>query len=190
MVRKIKKYANRKLYDTETSRLITLAEIAARISEGNGVQVIDNETGDDITTIVLAQIILEQEKGKREIMPTSVILQELVRRGRSSVLELLERSLGAPIEMIALTQEKIEEIVREMVKRRHLNHVEGQRLRDRLLARARESTEAFHHQIETRIHRIIGQMDVPTREELAQLKQSLARLHEKIEALSKLEKAY
>jgi len=190
MVRKIKKYANRKLYDTETKRLITLSEIAARISEGDSVQVMDNETGEDITTVVLAQIILEQEKGKREIMPISVLLQELVRRGRSSILDLLERSLFAPVEMIALTQEKVEEIVWELVKRRHLNKTEGQRLRDRLLARARESTEIFHHQIETRIHRIMQQMDVPTREELAQLKQSLARLHEKIEALSKLEKAY
>ena len=190
MLRKIKKYANRKLYDTATKRLIALAEIAACISEGDSVQVIENETGEDITTVVLVQIILEQEKRKREIMPIPVLLQELVRRGRSSIVELLERSLFAPVEMIALTQEKIEEIVWESVKRRHLNKMEGQRLRDRLLARTKESTEVFHHQIETRIHRVMGQMDIPTREELVQLKESLALLHKKIEALSNLEKAY
>ena len=58
----IKRYTNRKFYDNEEKGYITLDDITARIREGREVQVIDHESGEDITTVVLTQIIFEQEK--------------------------------------------------------------------------------------------------------------------------------
>lgn len=183
MERIIKKYANRKLYDTEARRFIALAEIAAVISEGDRIRVIDNETGKDVTTVILAQIILEQEKEKKGLTSISPLLHELIRRGRSSISEFIERSLLASVETLSLTRDKAEEIVGDLVRRRRLSRAEGQRLRDRLLGKAKESKAALHDQIESKIHRIVEQMDAPTREEISHLKESLRLVHEKLDAL-------
>ena len=60
--RTIKRYANRKLYDTRDSRYVTLDHIAAMVRAGDDVKVIDNTTRADLTTATLAQIIFEEEK--------------------------------------------------------------------------------------------------------------------------------
>ena len=60
--RKIKRYANRKLYDTRDSRYVTLQQIAAYVREGEDVTIIDNTTKEDLTNVTLAQIIYEEEK--------------------------------------------------------------------------------------------------------------------------------
>jgi polyhydroxyalkanoate synthesis repressor PhaR len=58
----IKRYRNRKLYDTEVKQYVSLDIIAGRIREGDDVQVVDNVTGDDVTVLILAQIIADQER--------------------------------------------------------------------------------------------------------------------------------
>ena len=68
----IKRYANRKLYDTERSCYVTLDEIASMIKAGEEVQVIDNKNGEDLSAVTLAQIIFEEEK-KKSKMPLSVL---------------------------------------------------------------------------------------------------------------------
>jgi len=70
-VRVIKRYANRKLYDTSQSSYVTLDDLAEMIREGEDVQVIDNRTKEDLTSLTLAQIIFEQQKSRRRAMPLS-----------------------------------------------------------------------------------------------------------------------
>lgn len=68
-MRIIKRYANRKLYDTEHSRYITLEQISEMIRHGDDVKIIDNKTKEDLTTITLAQILFEEEKKQRSFLP-------------------------------------------------------------------------------------------------------------------------
>ena len=63
----IKRYANRKLYNTETSRYITLKGIAKLLDEGESVQVVDKETGEDITQVALSQILVGNERAKENL---------------------------------------------------------------------------------------------------------------------------
>ena len=65
----IKRYANRKLYDTEASRYVTLDQISEMIRAGDDVKIVDNKTKEDLTTVTLAQIIFEEEKKQRNLMP-------------------------------------------------------------------------------------------------------------------------
>ena len=65
----IKRYANRKLYDTEHSRYVTLDQISEMIRHGDDVKVVDNKTKEDLTTVTLAQIIFEEEKKQRSFLP-------------------------------------------------------------------------------------------------------------------------
>jgi polyhydroxyalkanoate synthesis repressor PhaR len=72
-MRVIKKYPNRRLYDTERSSYIKLAEVHDLIREGEEFQVVDAETGEDITRQVLIQIIIEQESGEKPIFTTDML---------------------------------------------------------------------------------------------------------------------
>lgn len=81
----VKRYANRKLYDTERSCYVTLEDIAGMIKTGEEVRVIDNNSGDDLTTVTLAQIIFESEK-KKNFMPLD-LLRDLIRNGGEGLSE-------------------------------------------------------------------------------------------------------
>lgn len=79
----IKRYANRKLYDMELSRYVTVDEVAEQIKNGFSVKIIDNKSGDDITSNTLSQIILEAEKKTRHKVNTSV-LESIIKSGTLS----------------------------------------------------------------------------------------------------------
>ncbi len=78
----IKRYANRKLYDTERSCYVTLEEISQMIKEGEDVRVVDNKTKDDLTAVTLAQIIVEEEK-KVQKMPLK-LLRSIIQSGNEA----------------------------------------------------------------------------------------------------------
>jgi polyhydroxyalkanoate synthesis repressor PhaR len=87
----IKRYTNRKLYDTVESRYVTLDEIAGMIKEGVEVQIVDNRTKEDLTSVTLAQIIFEEEK-KQNQMPLAV-LREIIRRPGESLTGFIQKEV-------------------------------------------------------------------------------------------------
>ena len=87
----IKRYTNRKLYDTVESRYVTLDEIAGMIKEGVEVQIVDNRTKEDLTSVTLAQIIFEEEK-KQNQMPLAV-LREIIRRPGESLSGFIQKEV-------------------------------------------------------------------------------------------------
>ena len=80
MARVIKRYENRKLYDTEASQYVSLSDLADLVRDGATVQVIDNTSGDDITSFTLTQVILDESKRGRHPIPSDV-LHDLLREG-------------------------------------------------------------------------------------------------------------
>lgn len=93
----IKKYANRRLYDTESSRYITLEELAEKIRSGTDVQVVDAASGEDLTQATLAQIIIES-RGAGKLLPTSLLVQ-LIRLRDEALAEFLNRYVSAALDM-------------------------------------------------------------------------------------------
>ncbi|MDR0965597.1 MAG: transcriptional regulator [Myxococcales bacterium] len=87
----IKRYANRKLYDTEESAYVTLDEIADAIRMGEEVRIIDNKTQEDLTSVTLTQIIFEQEK-KVSLMPIGMLL-DLIRSRGAQISDSLQSSV-------------------------------------------------------------------------------------------------
>ena len=84
MIRLIKRYGSRKLYDTEESRYISLEEIGTWVREGQEIRVVDNETSEDVTAQTLTQVILDG--GRRGTsFPPKEVLHDLIRRGEKLV---------------------------------------------------------------------------------------------------------
>ncbi|QQR43091.1 polyhydroxyalkanoate synthesis regulator DNA-binding domain-containing protein [Myxococcus xanthus] len=94
----IKRYTNRKLYDTVESRYVTLDEIAAMIKEGTEVRIVDNRTKEDLTSVTLAQIIFEEEKKKNQ-MPLSV-LREIIRHPGESISGFIQKEVSPRVASI------------------------------------------------------------------------------------------
>lgn len=94
----IKKYANRRLYNTETSSYITLEHLAQMTREGRDFQVFDARSGEDITRSVLTQIVMEEEAGGKTMLPVSFLRQIIAMYGDSMqamVPHYLEASMSA-----------------------------------------------------------------------------------------------
>lgn len=93
----VKKYGNRRLYDTDESRYVTLEELADKVRSGRDVRVLDAKTSEDLTQPTLAQIILESRGGAR-LLPTPLLVQ-LIRMGDDALAEFMGRWVGLALEM-------------------------------------------------------------------------------------------
>ncbi len=104
----IKRYASRRLYNTETSDYVTLEDIAGFIRAGREVQIVDLKTGDDLTRQYLLQIVAEHESKGESVLPVDV-LTDLVRSYTSGVQSIVPQFLASSFEMLRESQAKMME---------------------------------------------------------------------------------
>lgn len=104
----IKRYASRRLYNTETSDYVTLEDIAGFIRTGREVQIVDLKTGDDLTRQYLLQIVAEHESKGESVLPVHV-LTDLVRSYTSGVQSIVPQFLASSFEMLRESQSKMME---------------------------------------------------------------------------------
>lgn len=104
----IKRYASRRLYNTETSDYVTLDDIATFIRDGREVQIVDLKTGDDLTRQYLLQIIAEHESRGENMLPVNV-LNDLVRSYTSQATSIVPQFLAQSFEMLREGQSKMME---------------------------------------------------------------------------------
>lgn len=102
----IKRYASRRLYNTETSDYVTLEDIARFIREGREVQIIDLKSGDDLTRQYLLQIIAEHESRGESVLPINV-LNDLVRSYTTQATSVVPEFLAASFELLRDGQSKL-----------------------------------------------------------------------------------
>ena len=92
--RVVKRYSNRKLYDTKDSRYVTLLQIAEMVRAGEEVQIIDNNTKEDLTEVTLAQIIYEEQKQHSRTVPLQTLKDLIHQRGEKVLSDLREGPIG------------------------------------------------------------------------------------------------
>jgi polyhydroxyalkanoate synthesis repressor PhaR len=104
----IKKYANRKLYDTRTSRYITLDGIAQLVREGHEIKVVDRDNGQDLTQVTLSQIVLEEEKKG----PTRLVDAggEMLHDRGQALLDYVRKTLNVPSDIRSQVERRREDI--------------------------------------------------------------------------------
>ena len=104
----IKRYASRRLYNTETSDYVTLEDVAGFIRAGREVQIVDLKTGDDLTRQYLLQIVAEHESKGESVLPVHV-LTDLVRSYANGVQSVVPQFLASSFEMLRESQSKMVE---------------------------------------------------------------------------------
>jgi polyhydroxyalkanoate synthesis repressor PhaR len=111
----IKKYANRKLYDTRTSSYITLEGIAGLVRDGHEIKVVDRETGQDLTQVTLSQIVLSEEKRG----PARLVDDAIHERGQA-LLDYVRKTLNVPSDLVNEMERRrgnLEGVIDESIER-------------------------------------------------------------------------
>src|SRR5207248_7278977 len=181
----IKRYTNRKLYDTVESRYVTLDEIAQMIKGDAEVKELDNRTKEDLSTVTLAQIIFEEEK-KRSQMPLGV-LREIIRHGGEAVAVFYQDKVGNRLserleEMKNRTEalrENIEQKVRGVTSLLRGSEEKGTSPVKEVLAAGQTAVEEFRAKVDQSVKQALDSFGSGA------MAQEIEKLQRKIEALEK-----
>jgi len=172
----IKKYANRRLYNTESSSYITLGHIGDMIREKRDFQVIDAKSGEDITRSVLTQIIMEEESHGQNMLPVS-FLRDLIGMYGNSMSAMVPQYLEASMEAFQRNQAKFRDAMEGAL---------GTGPFGEIARRNMEMFEAAAGAFQQTIGKVApGEPENPRDAEVEALKDQLARLQDQIEKLGK-----
>ena len=174
----VKRYPNRKLYNTSAKRYITLEGVAYLIREGEEVQILDHATGEDLTALTLTQIIFEQEKKEGGFLPRSV-LTGLVQSG-GQTLSTLRRTLASPLNLRLHVDMEIERRLSSLVASGQLTEEESSMMKEKLLSTS-TSTQDTTIPSEEELEQLLINRGVPTRDDLQELSNRLDDLFAKLD---------
>ena len=171
--RTVKRYSNRKLYDTDRSRYVTLDEIASMIKDGEDVQIVDNKTKDDLTSVTLAQILFAEEKKKKHVLPLSA-LRRIIQNGGDFFFE----SITAPIHTLRDTTEKrLETLLMEAGERTEDVKSSFRELMDSTNKNIEEMQERLEESIRTISNKMVFS---PHQKELRELRERIVQLESRL----------
>jgi polyhydroxyalkanoate synthesis repressor PhaR len=166
----IKRYTNRKLYDTVESRYVTLDEIAEMVKGGLEVKIVDNRTKEDLTSITLAQIIFEEEKRDGQ-MPLG-LLKRLIQGGGNAVQDFISERVTSRVG--ALREE-----AGKLFKREEPPRVAAPAVRE-MFTTSQRAFEEWQRRIDDRVRSAVEAVTG-----LTHLQPELQRLHERLDALDR-----
>ncbi len=178
----VKRYPNRKLYNTDAKSYVTLDQLAELIRAGEEVQILDHQSGEDLTAVTLTQIIFEQEKKQGGYLPRSV-LTGLIQSG-GQTLAILRRSLASPLDLFYHVDLEVERRINSLIEQGKISAEEGEQLSGLLNSAAPLGSEPSTLS-DAHLERILTAKGVPTQEDFKQLNENLDELVVKLDKLSK-----
>lgn len=175
----IKKYANRRLYNTRSSSYITLDHLAKMTREGVDYKVLDAKTGTDITHTILTQIIMEEESNGEQMLPVN-FLRELISMYGNSMQSLIPHYLEASMENFRANQAKLHKAFEDSLGNNPLA-----RLAEQNMAMFKAAASAFMPGAEKTDAAPPPAPANETRDELAVLRQQMAEMQKKLDSLGR-----
>lgn len=196
----IKRYANRKLYNTHSSRYITLKGIAELLEAGEEVRVIDNETGEDITSVALSQILVDETRSNNE--PSRSLLTQIMERGGDALYDVLKKGVDDATGNIDEIQDRFRNIIQGVDPLRARTQQRESRPEPDPASREEKQHDKrsgrrglgdwiayaspdFDSAIQTAVERVFKVLDLPRRKDVDALNQNLERVASAIESLQR-----
>ena len=176
-LRMIKRYANRKLYDVQESRYITLDGIRSLVRGGVEVRVVDNDTGEDLTKLTFAQIIYEEEKRKNGVLSLP-LLRWMVERSDEAMRDFMrgvERGREALDNMREATEKRVHEIVEKSSDR-------SREFLEELINAPQRQLESLQHRIDEQVEKMTHYPAI--QKELRRVEHGIEELEQQLQRLS------
>jgi len=185
VMRLIKRYDNRKLYDTETSKTVTLKDLATLIRDGEEIKVID-AADKDITNRVLAQIFLQENVETKQLVFSEFLLEWLIKES-SKMETFTKKLLFGSLGLASITQEKVEQLVTELIKRGEVKEYEKSTVVKQIVERVEKSSSDFKQMVEGLVNEVTAKdkkEEKSNEEMLVEKEQEIEELKKQINLLS------
>jgi polyhydroxyalkanoate synthesis repressor PhaR len=177
---KIKKYANRKLYDTTDKQYISLDQLSELIKAGEEVVIVDNKSGEDITSSIISQLLARDKKEDDAEVPASILIQ-LLRRGSGTVVDYAKKYATLFQGAMTMAEDEIDRLVALLVKDKELSETEGSRLKKEIAGYAENLRKWIGDNTDKRIKEVLKVMNLATKEQVLELTERIEKLGKKIE---------
>jgi polyhydroxyalkanoate synthesis repressor PhaR len=165
------------LYDTVASTYVTLDDIARMIKEGEDVKVVDNKTRKDLTGLTLAQIIFEEEKKQKSILPLAT-LRRIIQSGGESISEFVDRHIVPGLNSLGHARHEMEKYVNRLIRRGKMDPEEGRRLLSEWFSSSQKGLEEAYSRVDESINELLD-----TLRAMATLSRDVAGLEERLDEL-------
>lgn len=178
----VKKYANRKLYDTQTKRYITMTELSALIKDGEEIQIVDNKTGEDLTAQVVSQLLAREKNNQDKAVPTSVLMQ-MLRKGRGTLFGYGKKYVSLWQSALLMSREEIEKRINTLVKEKEISETEGRNLKNEMVGYTNGLKKWMTDSIDQRINEALSMMNLASKDQVSALTRRVEALSEKVQQL-------
>jgi polyhydroxyalkanoate synthesis repressor PhaR len=184
LMHKIKKYANRKMYDTTDKQYVSMTQVAALIKSGEEIIVTDNQTGDDITSSIVSQLIAREKKGDPQGVSSRVLVQ-LLRKGSDTLTDYARKYASVWQNAFTMAEDELDKFVNLLIKNKELSKSEGRRLKNEIVNYSDSVKDWVADNVDKRINEALGMMNLATRDEVAVLSKKIDALSRQINKLEK-----
>ncbi len=180
----IKKYANRKMYDTTDKAYISREKLAELIKKGEEVTIFDNQTGEDLTTAIVSQLIgLESKKKEEDGVVSSRFMMQLLRKGGGTLTDYAKKYVSLWQGALTMAEDEIDKLVNRLVKNKELSLSEGNRLKKEIIGYTNTLKSWISESIDNRVGEVLDAMHVAKNYDIKALADKVDALAKKVKQL-------
>jgi polyhydroxyalkanoate synthesis repressor PhaR len=184
----IKKYANRKMYDTHDKCYVSMDELSALIKQGVEVQIIDNPTGEDITAPIVSQLIGRDNKEKDQAV-SSQLLMQLLRKGGGTLTDYAKKYVSLWQGAFNMAEDEVTSLVNRLVKNKELSIAEAGKLKNEIITYSASLKSWISESIDKRVSEVLQAMNLATVDQINALSKKVNALTKKVQKLEKAQAA-
>jgi polyhydroxyalkanoate synthesis repressor PhaR len=182
----IKKYANRKMYDTTDKAYISRDKLAELIKKGEEVTIFDNRTGEDLTTAIVSQLIgMESINTDNEGGVSSKFMMQILRKGGGTLTDYAKKYVSLWQGALTMAEDEIDKLVNKLVKNKELSLSEGKRLKKEIIAYTNSLKGWISESIDHRVGEVFDAMNVAKNDDIKALTVKVDALAKKVKQLEK-----
>jgi polyhydroxyalkanoate synthesis repressor PhaR len=180
----IKKYANRKLYDTTEKQYLTMDRLAELIKGGAEVTIVDNETGKDLTASILTQLLAREKDENGSAVPPGILMQ-MLRKGRGTLFGYGKKYVSLWQSAFMMSKDEIEKFINSLITEKELSEAEGKNLKKEIMTVTNQLKTWILQNIDRRVADALKMMNLATHEQLVELTRKVDALSRQVRDLEK-----
>jgi polyhydroxyalkanoate synthesis repressor PhaR len=183
---RIKKYANRKLYDTTDKKYISRTRLSELIKQGKDIIIIDNETGEDLTASIVSSLIATT-RGKAGGTVSSGVLIQLFRKGGNALTDYAKRYVSFWQRSFTMAEDEIDDMVKKLVKSKEISKSEGVRLKNEVMGFSTTLKVWISEAIDKRLNEVLSATNLATKDQVSELNSRIKTLEKKLEKFENIQ---
>jgi polyhydroxyalkanoate synthesis regulator protein len=180
----LKRYTNRRLYDPQQGRNVTIEEVAELVRSGKRPKIVDNVSGRDVTLRVLGQAFLGSVGNWSDREKSKEILWMLISKGGDESVDILKKTVLASLGAMEITRQKAEEVIDELIRRGEVAKSKRSEAIVELLEKAEKTTVAMKDKVVAEVEEVVEKMKVAKKKDLDALE---TKVDELIATMKRLE---